>query len=82
MPEDIQDNLLSPALASVCRLLQQDDVEGMIIGGLAASLPRRVLPDGCLRRPPGPHGGPPTDRGHRRRRRHRRRAQGAAAVRP
>jgi len=38
MPEDIQDNLLSPALASVCRLLQQDDVEGMIIGGLAASL--------------------------------------------
>ena len=38
MPEDFRDNLLFPALESVCRLLQQDDVEGMIIGGLAASL--------------------------------------------
>ena len=38
MSEDIRDNLLSTALASVCRLLQQDDVERMVIGGLAASL--------------------------------------------
>jgi hypothetical protein len=38
MPKNIQDNLLSPALESVCRLLQQKDVQGMIIGGLAASL--------------------------------------------
>jgi len=38
MPKDIQDNPLSPALKSVCQLLQQEDVEGMIIGGLAASL--------------------------------------------
>ena len=37
MPEDMRDNLLSSALASVCQLLQQDDVEGMIIGGLAVS---------------------------------------------
>jgi hypothetical protein len=38
MPKNIRDNLLSPALESVCQLLQQEDVEGMIIGGLAASL--------------------------------------------
>ena len=38
MPKDIRDNPLSPALESVCRLLQQEDIEGMIIGGLAASL--------------------------------------------
>ena len=38
MPKDIRDNTLSPALESVCQLLQQEDVEGMIIGGLAASL--------------------------------------------
>lgn len=38
MPKDIRDNPLSPALESVCQLLQQEDVEGMIIGGLAASL--------------------------------------------
>jgi hypothetical protein len=38
MPKDTRDNLLSPALESVCQLLQQKDVHGMIIGGLAASL--------------------------------------------
>jgi hypothetical protein len=38
MPKDIRDNPLSPALESVCQLLQQEDVYGMIIGGLAASL--------------------------------------------
>ena len=38
MPKGIRDNLLSPALGSVCQLLRQKDVHGMIIGGLAASL--------------------------------------------
>ena len=38
MPKGIQDKLLSPALASVCQLLRQKDVQGMIIGGLASSL--------------------------------------------
>ena len=38
MPNDIRDNPLSPALESVCQLLEQEDVHGMIIGGLAASL--------------------------------------------
>ncbi len=38
MPKDIRENPLSPALQSVCQLLQQKDVQGMIIGGLAASL--------------------------------------------
>jgi hypothetical protein len=38
VPKDIRDNPLSPALESVCQLLQQEDVQGMIIGGLAASL--------------------------------------------
>ena len=38
MPKDIRDNPLSPALESVCQLLGQEDVHGMIIGGLAASL--------------------------------------------
>jgi hypothetical protein len=38
MPKDIRDNPLSPALKSVCELLRQQDVQGMIIGGLAASL--------------------------------------------
>ena len=38
MSSGMQDNPLSPALESVCRLLRQKDVQGMIIGGLAASL--------------------------------------------
>ena len=38
MPRGMRDNPLSPALESVCRLLRQKDVHGMIIGGLAASL--------------------------------------------
>ena len=38
MPNETRGNPLSPALESVCRLLRQKDVDGMIIGGLAASL--------------------------------------------
>jgi len=38
MPEKDQINPLSPAIKSISQLLKEDDVEGMIIGGLAASL--------------------------------------------
>jgi len=38
MPQNHQNSLLSPALKSISKLLQEDDVQGMIIGGLAASL--------------------------------------------
>jgi predicted nucleotidyltransferase len=38
MPKGIPNNLFPPALESVCQLLRQKGVHGMIIGGLAASL--------------------------------------------
>jgi hypothetical protein len=38
MPKGFPINLFPPALESVCQLLHQKDVHGMIIGGLAASL--------------------------------------------
>jgi hypothetical protein len=38
MSEHGRNDLLSPALKSISQLLQEDDVEGMVIGGLAASL--------------------------------------------
>ena len=38
MPKKGQVNPLSPAIKSISQLLKEDDVEGMIIGGLAASL--------------------------------------------
>ena len=38
LPEKNNVNLLSPAIKSISQLLQEDDVDGMIIGGLAASL--------------------------------------------
>ena len=38
MPQNHQNSLLFPALQSISKLLQEDDVQGMIIGGLAASL--------------------------------------------
>jgi hypothetical protein len=38
MPEKGQANLLSPAVKSISQLLKEDDVKGIIIGGLAASL--------------------------------------------
>lgn len=38
LPERDQINLLSPALKSISLLLKENDVEGIIIGGLAASL--------------------------------------------
>jgi hypothetical protein len=38
MSEKGQINPLSPAIKSISQLLREDDVEGMIIGGVAASL--------------------------------------------
>jgi hypothetical protein len=38
LPEKNNENPLSPAIRSVSQLFEEDDVEGMIIGGLAASL--------------------------------------------
>ena len=38
MPEKGQVNPLSPAIKSISKLLKEDDVKGMIIGGVAASL--------------------------------------------
>lgn len=38
MAEKGQKHLLSPALKSISQLLKEDDIDGIIIGGLAASL--------------------------------------------
>ena len=38
MPDTSQTSPLSPAIESISHLLKEPDVEGVIIGGLAASL--------------------------------------------
>ena len=38
MPEELKTNTLSPAIRSISQLLKEKDIEGIVVGGLAASL--------------------------------------------